>query len=116
MNFNDSAATTTVDISTADVTPYSVTFSNVATDYTLQSSASFGIAGTTARASRRGLLTISNTNKFTGPVTFGGGTIAVASVANGGTNSPLGAGASLIFAGGALEYTGVDPAPRRTGA
>ena len=38
VNFGDSAATTTVDISTADVTPSSVTFSNVATSYTLQSS------------------------------------------------------------------------------
>ncbi len=112
VNFGDSAATTTVDISTADVTPSSVTFSNVATSYTLQSSAGCGIAGTTGLSkSGAGLLTISNTNKFTGAVTFGGGTIAVASVANGGSNSPLGAGTSLVFTGGALEYTGVDPAP-----
>jgi autotransporter-associated beta strand protein len=110
--FDDSAGTTTVDILAADVTPYSVTFSNSATTYTLQSSGGFGIAGTSGlMKSGGGLLTISNTNKFTGPVTFGGGTIAVASVANGGVNSPLGAGGSLIFDGGTLEYAGVDPAP-----
>ena len=88
--FDDSAGTTSVDILAADVTPYSVTFSNSATTYTLQSSGGFGIAGTSGlMKSGAGLLTISNTNKFTGPVTFGGGTIAVASVANGGVNSPL---------------------------
>src|SRR5208282_3722397 len=80
--------------------------------YTLQSNEGFGIAGTSGLSkSGGGLLTISNTNKFTGPVTFAGGTVAVAAVANSGANSPLGAGGSLIFDGGALEYTGVDLTP-----
>ena len=58
-----------------------------------------------------GALTISNTNSFTGPVTFGSGTIAVPFLALGGHNSPLGAGTSLVFNGGALEYTGSDAVP-----
>ena len=112
MSFNDSAATTIVDISAADVIPYSVTFSNATKSYTLQSQEGFGIAGTSGlNKSGGGLLTISNANKFTGPVTLGGGAVAVASVANSGVNSPLGAGANLIFDGGTLEYSGTDSTP-----
>jgi autotransporter-associated beta strand protein len=110
--FDDSAATTIVDISATDVVPSSVTFSNAVKSYTLQSNEGFGIAGTSGLSkSGGGLLAISNTNKFTGPVTFGGGTVAVAFVANSGVDSPLGAGASLVFDGGTLEYSGMDSTP-----
>ena len=51
-------------------------------------------------------MTISNANSFTGPVTINGGKIAVGTVANGGVNSPLGAGTSVVLGGGALSYTG----------
>ena len=110
--FDDGATgTSTADI-TADVYPSSVTFNNTAKPYTLQSSGGFAIAGATGLTmSGGGVLTITNANKFTGPVTFAGGTVAVPSVAIGGQNSPLGAGTSLIFNGGALEYTGVDATP-----
>ena len=109
--FDDTATgTTSVNISAADVTPDVVVFNNSTKNYTLEGS--FGIAGMTALSKTgSGSLTIQNTNKFTGPVTFGGGTIAVAAVANGGANSPLGAGTSLIFNSSALQYTGVDAAP-----
>jgi fibronectin-binding autotransporter adhesin len=111
--FDDTApGTTTVDISQADVTPASVLFNNTAQNYTLQSSGGFGITGATGLSKfGGGTLTISDTNKFTGPVMIAGGTVAVPSVAVAGQNSPLGAGTSLIFYGGALEYTGSDSAP-----
>ena len=74
VNFGDSAASTTVDISAADITPYSVMFSNVATNYTLQSSRGLRHCGhdRPEQVRREGLLTILNTNKFTGPLTSAG--------------------------------------------
>ena len=114
--FDDSAGTNgTVLISGTDVAPASVTFNNSALAYNLQGTNA--IAGTASLTkSGSGMLTIANTNSFMGPVNFNGGTIAVGSVALGGQNSPLGAGTSLAFAGGTLEYTGIDAAPSRTAA
>ncbi len=68
-------------------------------------------SGSLTKCGPGGLVLGNPSNSFTGPVTVSQGTIAVASVANGGANSPLGAGRSLVFDGGALEYTGVDSAP-----
>ena len=109
--FDDSAGTNgTVVISGADVAPASVTFTNNALTYTLQgTNAISGTAGLTM--SGAGMVTIANVNSFTGPVNLNGGTIAVGSLANGGQNSPLGAGTSLAFGGGTLEYTGTDATP-----
>ena len=68
-----------------------------------------GIAGSVGLTKTgAGTLTLSLTNAFTGPMTFGGGTSVVASVALNGNASPLGAGSSLVFDGGALRYTGPD--------
>ncbi len=75
-------------------------------------------AGGLARTGTDGnVVTINNaTNTFTGAARLGGtGVLAVSTLANIGTNSPLGAGtatnaatnaASLIFDGGTLRYTG----------
>ena len=68
-------------------------------------------SGSLTKSGPGGLVLGNPSNSFTGPVTLSQGVIAVASVANGSQNSPLGAGASLVFDGGALEYTGVDSAP-----
>ena len=47
----------------------------------------------------------------TGAVTLNSGTTAIGSIALGGVNSPLGAGTSIVFGGGLLQYAGVDAAP-----
>ena len=109
--FDDSAGTNgTVVISGTDVSPASVTFNNSALPYTLQgTNAITGSTGLTKGGTAS--LTIANINDFTGAVTFNGGTIAVGTIAVGGVNSPLGAGTSLVFGGGTLEYTGTDSAP-----
>ena len=108
--FDDSATGGTVAINGSNVTPASVTFSNNTLAYTLQgTSAISGSTGLTKNGTAT--LTIANVNSFTGPVNFNGGTIAVNSITNGGQNSPLGAGTSLAFGGGTLEYTGTDATP-----
>ena len=113
--FDDTPATSpqTVDISAADVNPALVTFNNAAVDYLLQGSA--GITGPTSLTMNgTGLVTITNTNSFTGAVNFNKGTISVGSLAAGGTNSPLGAGTSFVFGGGQLEYTGLGDSSDRS--
>ncbi len=108
--FDDSASGGTVAINGSNVTPASVTFSNNSLAYTLQgTSAITGSTGLTKNG--MATLTIANVNSFTGPVNFNGGAVAVDSIANGGQNSPLGAGTSLAFGGGTLEYTGSDATP-----
>jgi autotransporter-associated beta strand protein len=108
--FDDSAAgTKTVNLTTT-VTPASVTF-NDTVDYTLNGSGK--ISGTTGLTkSGSGTATIANTgaNDFTGPVSLSGGTLSVASLANGGSASAIGASSAaatnLLFNGGTLGYTG----------
>jgi fibronectin-binding autotransporter adhesin len=109
--FDDSAGTNgSVVISGTDVAPASVTFNNNALIYTLQGTNA--IAGSTGLTKGgTGSLTIGNVNSFTGAVNFNGGTISVGTMAIGGVNSPLGAGTSLTFATGTLEYSGSDAAP-----
>ncbi len=103
--FSDFGTTTTPDISVADVAPSDVNFTNINKNYTLTGSKAItGATGITKTGT--GSVTISNTNSFTGPVAINGGTIAVASVANNGTNSPLGAGTALSLDGGTLDFTG----------
>ncbi|HZJ14680.1 MAG TPA: autotransporter-associated beta strand repeat-containing protein, partial [Chthoniobacteraceae bacterium] len=91
------------------VQPGSIVVNNSTKDYTFTGAG--GIAGTTGltkNGSRK--LTISTTNSFTGAVAINEGTISVATVADGGANSPLGAGTAISFGGleasGKLQYTG----------
>ncbi len=55
-------------------------------------------------------LTLSGNNSYTGVTTLAAGTLSLATLANGGANSPLGAASSaadnLVFSGGALSYSG----------
>ena len=105
--FDDTGSTGNVVINSGNVSPGSVTFNNNLLNYTISGSNGIaGAGGLTVNGSAS--VTINNTNSFTGPVAVNGGTLAVASVANGGSPSPLGAGSSLSLGNSAtLEYTGV---------
>jgi fibronectin-binding autotransporter adhesin len=59
-------------------------------------------------------LTLTGVSSYTGPTTISAGTIVAGTVANGGANSPLGAGTSLNFGGGSFEYTGSTASTDRT--
>src|SRR5205085_10984334 len=69
-------------------------------------------AGTLALAKTgAGTLTLSNAaSSYTGPTTVSGGILSVASLANGGSNSAIGAASNantnLVLNGGTLLYTG----------
>ncbi len=108
VQFDDTASgSTTIDIASANVTPGSTTFTNSSLNYILSSSGSFGIAGGgVLTKSGAGTLTINNTNSFTGAVNLNGGKINVATVGLNGANSTLGAGTTLAFNGGTLQYSG----------
>ena len=58
-----------------------------------------------------------DSNTFTGAITIAGGTLSITSLANGGSNSALGASSAaasnLKFDGGTLEYTGLGDATDR---
>ncbi len=111
--FNDTASSTIVDISTANVSPKSATFDNSVQNYTITGTA--GIIGSASLTKTgTGTLTISNQNGFTGAVNFNGGVISVSSLANGGTASALGAGTAFNFDGGTLAYTGSSVSTNRT--
>ena len=115
VTFDDSAtgAALTVDVGVADVAPSAVLFSNATKPYTITGTKA--IAGTTALTKTgTAKLTITNTNSFTGAVSVsGGGTVSVASVANSGVNSPLGAGTTIALDDGTLEFTGASGSTNR---
>jgi autotransporter-associated beta strand protein len=110
--FNDFAATTVVNVSAADVTPFAVEFDNPTKNYTVTGTKAItGPATLTKRGNAT--LTINNTNSFTGAVFLNGGVLSVSSVANSGANSPLGAGSNFTFDGGILQFTGVSGTTNR---
>ena len=111
--FSDLATTTAVSVTVADVAPASMLFSNVTKDYVI--SGTKAITGTTGlTVSGGGKVTLGTLNSFTGAVALNAGITSVAVVANGGANSPLGAGTGLAFGGGTLEFTGASGGTDRT--
>jgi len=109
--FNDSAAGTTAVNLTTTVNPSAVTINNSTLVYTLTGTGK--ISGSTSLIKQgSGTVTIANTggNNFTGPVVISGGVLSVASLANGGSPSAIGASSAsptnLVLDGGALSYSG----------
>lgn len=99
--FDDTATTTTPNISAADVSPVAVTFDNSTKAYTLGSPNGSGIAGT-ANLTKSGTntLTILTNNTFTGPTTISAGTLQIG---NGSTDGSI-ASSSAIINNGSLVY------------
>lgn len=103
VQFDDTAANTTVDISVANVTPVGVIFKNTNNSYTVQGSS--GIAGTASLTkSGTNSVTLLNPNAFTGNMTINGGTVTIGSGGSlgGGTNYP---GAITLATNSTLEYS-----------
>ncbi len=108
--FNDAAFDGDVVLSSGDVNPLSVAFTNSdALDYTL--TGTNAITGSSSLLkSGNGSVTISNTNTFTGDVTINLGTLNAATIANSGVGSALGSGSSIVLNGGTLGYAGTTAA------
>ena len=108
--FDDSATNFVVNLS-GTLTPAgtSVVTVNATNDYTF--TAGGDISGTTGLTKNNtGRLTIQSNHDYTGVTTINGGTLSIATMANGGAASPIGAAPSasvnLVLNGGTLEYTG----------
>jgi autotransporter-associated beta strand protein len=113
--FNDSAfPNTNVDVAVG-VLPASVTVSNTRQYFLTGNGSINGATGLTKTNS--GTLSISATNGYTGPTIVGGGTLELFNVANGLTDSAIGAAlnasSNLVFYGTTLKYSGVSAATDR---
>jgi autotransporter-associated beta strand protein len=98
--FNDAASGSlplTVTLN-SNVSPASVTFSNMTKNYVLAGVSNI-LGSTTLTKTGNGMLTLQNTNSFTGAVNLNGGILNFASLANN-----LGAGTAINFGGGTLQY------------
>jgi autotransporter-associated beta strand protein len=102
--FDDSASSTTVNVN-QNVTPTSTTFNNSTLSYTLTGANGIMGAGSLTKNGTAGLLTIANTNGYTGGTFINGGTLAAASIGNSGVASALGAGTGITLNGGVLAIT-----------
>lgn len=90
-----------------------VQFNNLDTDYTLTGAGKISnpVTGTVGLTKQGGAkLTIETVNDYTGTTRVEGGVLSVATIADGGVASPIGASpaaaGSLSLAGGILSYTG----------
>ncbi len=114
--FNDAAAGTTNVVVAAAVSPSAVTIDNSTLAYTFTGTGS--ISGTASLVKQgSGGATLATANSYTGATTVAGGRLAVATLANGGSASPVGASsaaaANLVVAGGTLAYTGATATTNR---
>ena len=99
VQFDDTATGTTVDISSGNVTPGTVSFNNTTKNYTLQGTNA--LAGSIALTKAgTGSLTVLNTNTYSGGTTINGGTLQLGD----GTTGHDGAVAGNIANSGALAW------------
>jgi fibronectin-binding autotransporter adhesin len=75
--FDDTGATTAVEITTASVSTNSVVFDNTNKNYTISSSGGFGIATGTLTKNGGGTLSLTTTNNYTGATAINAGTLQV---------------------------------------
>jgi len=103
------AINTTPAISVGTGATFAVNRSDTATQGTQFSAAAIGGAGNFSQLGS-GTTVLNAANSYTGVTTVSGGTLSVTTLANGGTNSGIGAStnaaAKLILNGGTLKYTG----------
>ncbi len=103
--FDDTATNTTVALTAGNVVPSVVRFNNSTKNYSLAGPGSI-TGATTFVKDGTGQLLLGGSHSFTGEVTLNAGRVTLDTVANSGANSPLGAGTTVAFNGGTLEFTG----------
>ena len=103
--FDDTALDTTVALTGGDISPNIVTFNNATKAYTLVGPGAITGNATIVKTGAD-LLSLGGIHTFTGEVAMNGGTVSVDTLADSNIASPLGAGTTIAFNGGTLEYTG----------
>jgi fibronectin-binding autotransporter adhesin len=107
--FNDSAAGTTAVTLAAGVSPSMTTIDNTTKNYSFTGAGGIAGSGSLLKLGS-GTATMSTANTYTGTTTIGGGRFEVATLADGGVASPLGAASAaagnLVISGGTLAITG----------
>jgi autotransporter-associated beta strand protein len=104
--FDDTGTRNDIDVSVSDVSVTNITFNHAVRSYSITGSKSIIGTGSLLKLGN-GTLTISNVNSFSGAVSISGGVISIATIANAGAPSPLGAGSAISIDGGELRFTGV---------
>ena len=105
VNFTDAGSSVTAIALTGNLAAGAVNVSSNTSNYVFGGAGILSGFGALTK-SGNSTLTITGAHTFTGGVNLNGGTISVATVANTGTASPLGASGALAFNGGTLEFTG----------
>jgi phospholipase C len=104
VKFDDTAVSTTVNISAANVLPLSVSFNNAARNYTV--TGAYGIAGTASLTLQSaGKVTLSAADSYTGATTVSSGTLALGAAGA----LPGGAGYGNLTVNGTLDVGGFSP-------
>ena len=107
--FDDTAAGTTAVTLAGAVSPSTMTIDNTTKNYSFTGAGGISGSGGLLKVGS-GTVTMSTVNTYTGTTTLGGGRFEVATLANGGVASALGASTAaagnLVLAGGTLAITG----------
>jgi len=109
VQFDDTATGSTTVTLVTNVAPGTITFNNSNLNYTVTGNGAINGATHLTKVGAA-MLTIENTNGYTGATIISGGTLVVSNLANGGVKSTIGASpaasASLVLKGGTLSYAG----------
>jgi autotransporter-associated beta strand protein len=115
--FDDNATGTTSITLGVTVAPGEMTVNNSSKPYTISGSGNISGSVSLVKEGTSSLTIGMSGNTFTGPVVLDGGSLSVASLANGGSASAIGASSAsptnLLFMGGTLSYTGAATAINR---
>lgn len=113
--FDDSGSSSPAVNLVGALTPQFTTF-NAVKNYSISGSGAISGYGPLIKTNS-GTLTITATSDYAGPTILGGGALSIATIANAGVASPIGAadntGDNLEFYGGTLRYTGSSAATDR---
>lgn len=114
--FNDTATSTSVDITTANVSPNSVIFDNSTKSYTISSSGGYGIASGTVTKNGGNTVSLTAANTYSGSTTVNAGTLEVSGSILNSSAIQINGGTLKASGGNALSNTGLVTLANTAGA
>lgn len=114
--FNDTATSTSVDITTANVSTNSVVFDNTTKSYTISSSGGYGIASGTVTKNGSNTVSLTTANTYSGSTTINAGTLHVSGSILNSSAIQINGGLLQASGGNALSNTGLVTLANTAGA